>query len=73
VNNKPEVDSLIALAGAGYDFEQVTAMNLVDENGVNRQSQIVFVSEPATMLICGLGMLGLIGFGRRRIVRKDAV
>ncbi|MDA8429981.1 MAG: PEP-CTERM sorting domain-containing protein [Geobacteraceae bacterium] len=58
-------------AGASYN---VMVMNLVNPDGSAAQSQLVGaapVPEPGTMMLFGIGMLGLAVYGKRRM-NKDA-
>jgi hypothetical protein len=43
-------------------------VNLVDGSHKNKQSQLVGapVPEPSTMILLGTGLLGLVGWGRKK-------
>jgi hypothetical protein len=51
-----------AVNGSHYG---VQVLNLYDLAGNNSQDQLVYVPEPATMLLFGLGLLGLAGVSRK--------
>jgi len=51
-------------AGEGTYMDRVFAINLVDANGINRQS-ILYTPEPFTVLLLGLGLVGLTGLRRK--------
>jgi len=69
-----ELMDLAAYSVQGLDYSQfsnVKVVNLINEQGGLVQSQVIAgpapVPEPATMLLLGTGLIGLAGFGRKKL------
>jgi len=58
---------LAAWANAGYATSSAILVNYAsDSSGNHYQYQLIAVPEPSTLVIAGLGGLGLVGYGLRR-------
>lgn len=63
----------LALAGGWSGLGNVRVLNLVDSSGRPSQDVLVEVSpipEPATMLLLGAGLVGLVGVGRTKLFKR---
>lgn len=60
--------------GVGFGFGDVRVMNLTYLNGSAAQDQLTVqpVPEPTTMLLVGIGLIGLAGLGRKKFHHKRA-
>ncbi len=59
-------------SGAWSGLGDVRVINLTYTNGNNAQDQLVVapVPEPATMILFGMGLIGIAGVGRKQLLKK---
>jgi hypothetical protein len=57
----------IANSATNGEYYGVRVVNPVDASGNRIQSQLVYVSEPGTLILMGSGLLGLVLFGRKKL------
>lgn len=63
-------NSLHAAYNANEFVGDVQVMNLIYENGVAQSLLVASVPEPGTMMLLGLGMLGMAVYGKRRMNKE---
>ena len=67
LNNTGTIDATLTAVGGDFYFNSAT----LTADGTEPGSGSAPVPEPSTTILMGLGLLGLVGYGRKKLIKKS--